>query len=106
MANAYDEMQGLHNLKQIFGGSEIEQRKPIKNIERTTPPPYGTNYMSGDYGKSKNPMSLEEADSRLNDAYKMQQMKQLEDLEQIGEFEEPDSEANLRAAKLRALLGK
>jgi hypothetical protein len=51
-------------------------------------------------------MSLEEADSRLNDAYKMQQMKQLEDLEQIGEFEEPDSEANLRAAKLRALLGK
>ena len=34
------------------------------------------------------------------------QMKQLQDLEDVGAFEEPDSEVNVRAAKLRALLGK
>lgn len=34
------------------------------------------------------------------------QMKQLKDLEDVGAFEEPDSEVNKRAAKLRGLLGQ
>lgn len=100
-----DKMQSLDNLKNPMGGTEIEQRKPIENIKRTTPPAYGTNYMSGDYGKSKNQMSVEEADSKLNSAYRMQQMKDLEDAESIGAFEEPDSPANQRAARLRNILG-
>lgn len=34
------------------------------------------------------------------------QLKQLQDLEDVGAFEAPESDANKRAAKLRSLLGK
>lgn len=44
--------------------------------------------------------------NNIDQADKINQMKQLQDLEDAGAFEAQDSESNIRAAKLRALLGK
>lgn len=53
-----------------------------------------------------NPMVISEQNAKIDAADKMRQMKDLEDLEMLGAFEEPDSEVNQRAARLRKLLGK
>lgn len=45
-------------------------------------------------------------DERIKANDMANQIKQLQDLEDVGAFEAPDSEVNVRAAKLRALLGK
>lgn len=52
-----------------------------------------------------NPMVISEQNAKIDAADKARQMKDLEDLENIGAFEEPDSEANMRAKKLRSILG-
>lgn len=52
-----------------------------------------------------NPMVISEQNAKIDAADKMRQMQDLEDLENIGAFEEPDSEVNQRAARLRKLLG-
>jgi hypothetical protein len=68
--------------------------------------PYNTEYAGRGAGDSRDLAAGSDVMRKIDEAEKANMMKQLEDLDQVGAFEEPDSDVNVRAAKLRALLGK
>lgn len=99
-----DKMQGLQNLKQLIPGTDIPQI-PMENIKKEAKP-YGTEFAGRGAGDSRDLAAGSDVMNKVDEADRMNMMKQLEDLDQVGAFEEPDSDVNMRAAKLRALLGK
>jgi hypothetical protein len=97
--------QGLHNLRPsaVFGTEppQVAMPQPKKELR-----PYDNPYAGQGAGDAKDLMAGSAVMDKIDAADKRNQLKQLEDLEMIGAFEEPDSDVNVRAAKLRALLGK
>lgn len=91
-------------LPQPAPGVDIDQRM-AKNKKQELKP-YDNEYVNKGAGDTKDIIAGGNVMDKVNAAYKAQQMKDLENLEQIGAFEEPDSEVNQRAARLRKLLGK
>ena len=107
MVNASDEMRpkSMQDIINRARGVVYIPQTPGLNI-RPELKPYDTQYIGRGAGDAKDLMAGSEALTRLEAAEQRNRMQQLENLEQVGEFEEPDSEVNIKAAKLRALLGR
>lgn len=52
-----------------------------------------------------NPVGLGNVMEKVNQSDRANQLKQLQDLQDVGAFEDPNSDANQRAARIKAVLG-
>lgn len=105
MSGAYDEMQGLKNLKQRALGVDIPQDKRENTPKQLKP--YKSEYINRPGSNLDSMARADEHIGRMNDAVRQRQMQELEDLEMMGAFDEdPNSEVQQKIKRLKAVLGQ